>query len=154
MWVDVELKNSPADPDWDPDEALVGRVVDLLLEGGWEPRGLLTSFNPNSLEQARRLAPGLPTGLLLESGVGAAAAAQAAAAGHLVLLPHAAALAGEAAATLAAATHREGIRLITWTVDDPAEAARLAAAGLDGIITNRPDAVRSALGEHHDHYGG
>ena len=104
--------------------------------------------------RARVLAPSLATGWLVEVKPLAPAASWAAAAGHAALLPHASTLPGPAAATAAAAAHRAGISLLTWTVDDPAEAARLAAAGLDGIITNRPDAVRSALGEHHDHHGG
>ncbi len=146
MWVDVEVKNFPADPDWDPADALVARVVGEIAAAGRTGEVLLTSFNPNTLERARRLAPKLPTGLLRDGGVDAAAATQAAAAGHRALLPHAAALLGEAAAVLAEAAHREGIRLIAWTVDDPAEGSRLAAAGLDGIITNRPDVLAAALG--------
>ena len=35
--------------------------------------------------------------------------------------------------------------LATWTVDDPGVAARLAAAGVDAITTNKPAFIRSAL---------
>ncbi|MBM3696409.1 MAG: glycerophosphodiester phosphodiesterase, partial [Actinobacteria bacterium] len=66
--------------------------------------------------------------------------------GHAALLPHAASLTETAAAQLAAAARRAGLLLLTWTVDDPGEARRLAAAGLNGIITSRPDALRSAFG--------
>ena len=38
-----------------------------------------------------------------------------------------------------------GLRLYVWTVDDPAVAARLAAAGVDGITTNRPGWLRERL---------
>jgi glycerophosphoryl diester phosphodiesterase len=41
--------------------------------------------------------------------------------------------------------HGAGRVLYTYTVDDPRQAARLAAAGVDGIITNRPDVVRAAV---------
>ena len=37
--------------------------------------------------------------------------------------------------------HRKGRTVIPWTVDDPAEARRLASAGVDGIITNVPDLI-------------
>lgn len=34
--------------------------------------------------------------------------------------------------------HAQGLRINVWTVDDPAVAAKLAALGVDGIITNDP----------------
>ncbi|NTW97021.1 MAG: glycerophosphodiester phosphodiesterase [Oscillochloris sp.] len=41
---------------------------------------------------------------------------------------------------------RAGYAVYVWTVDDPALMRRLAAAGASGIITNRPDVAREALG--------
>jgi len=38
-----------------------------------------------------------------------------------------------------------GQKLYVWTVDDPDEAARLVALGVDGITTNRPDWLRDQL---------
>jgi glycerophosphoryl diester phosphodiesterase len=35
--------------------------------------------------------------------------------------------------------HRRGLKLFVWTVDQPTEMRRLAAWGVDGIITNYPD---------------
>lgn len=40
---------------------------------------------------------------------------------------------------LVARTDREGIRLIPWTVNDPAEMVRLLELGVDGIITDYPN---------------
>lgn len=37
-------------------------------------------------------------------------------------------------------------RVHVWTVDEPAEAQRLAALGVHGIITNNPALIREALG--------
>jgi glycerophosphoryl diester phosphodiesterase len=39
---------------------------------------------------------------------------------------------------LAAVTAELGIELIAWTVDDPAQVARLRATGVDGIVSNDP----------------
>jgi glycerophosphoryl diester phosphodiesterase len=36
------------------------------------------------------------------------------------------------------ATHRAGVGVIAWTVDDAARIATLRALGVDGICTNDP----------------
>ena len=41
--------------------------------------------------------------------------------------------------------HRLGLRVVTWTVNDPAQIARLIAMGVDGIISDRPDLVLAEL---------
>jgi len=41
--------------------------------------------------------------------------------------------------------HAEGLRCFVWTVDEPDRAKQLHAAGVDGITTNCPATVRSAL---------
>ncbi|WP_156724114.1 glycerophosphodiester phosphodiesterase [Streptomyces apocyni] len=39
------------------------------------------------------------------------------------------------------------LEVFTWTIDDAANARRAAGFGVDGIITNKPDVVRDALGD-------
>ncbi len=41
--------------------------------------------------------------------------------------------------------HAAGLKLYVWTVNDAAIAKRLAAAGVDGITTDRPGALREEL---------
>jgi len=41
--------------------------------------------------------------------------------------------------------HAAGLTVRVWTVDDPSEARRLRACGVDGVITNRPGWLRSQL---------
>jgi len=47
--------------------------------------------------------------------------------------------------TFAARLRGEGLRCFVWTVDDPERAKQLLEAGADGIVTNRPGAIRPAL---------
>jgi glycerophosphoryl diester phosphodiesterase len=48
-------------------------------------------------------------------------------------------------AAFARKVHAAGLTLYTWTVDDPAVARAQAAAGVDGITTNRPGWMRAQL---------
>lgn len=45
------------------------------------------------------------------------------------------------------AAHRNNMRVVPWTVDDRATMAHLLDLGIDGLITNRPDVLRSLLAE-------
>jgi glycerophosphoryl diester phosphodiesterase len=46
---------------------------------------------------------------------------------------------------LVEALHGAAMQIIVWTVDDPADMARLLALGVDGICTNRPEIGRRAV---------
>lgn len=43
--------------------------------------------------------------------------------------------------------HRAGIKIVPWTVDDPATMASLIKLGVDGIITDYPDRLRTVLAD-------
>jgi glycerophosphoryl diester phosphodiesterase len=42
--------------------------------------------------------------------------------------------------------HGAGLSVLTWTVDDPVDLARVVAAGVDGVITNDPRIFMATLG--------
>jgi len=52
---------------------------------------------------------------------------------------------GPVNATFARKVHDAGLTLYIWTVDSPAKAKQLIAAGVDGITTNKPGWLRTKL---------
>jgi glycerophosphoryl diester phosphodiesterase len=147
--VNVEIKNMPGEPAFDsPREAIAEEVLAQLEETGFSDPVLISSFNWLSIERVRHAGPDIPTGFLTAAVIDPAAAlTYARAAGHTHLLPQAPALV-QAGPGFIAQAHGEGMRVGTWTVDDPGEMQRLFAMGVDALATNRPDvavAVRREL---------
>ena len=63
--VNLEIKNVPTDPDFDPTPAYAERVMDVVLSSGIAREQLLIqSFLPAHLDVARRRLPGVATSLL------------------------------------------------------------------------------------------
>ncbi len=53
---------------------------------------------------------------------------------------------GDVTAETAALAKSLGLAVSCWTVDEPAEMRRLAALGVDAILTDRPDRLKATLG--------
>jgi glycerophosphoryl diester phosphodiesterase len=47
--------------------------------------------------------------------------------------------------------HRAGIKVVPWTVDDPATMGKLIGDGVDGLITDYPDRLRDVLADRGFH---
>ena len=47
--------------------------------------------------------------------------------------------------TMVEQAHRLGLKVIPWTIDDPATMNKLIDDGVDGIITNYPDRLRDVM---------
>lgn len=154
MWINVEIKNNPADPDWDESQAIARTVARVLRESGPIDRFLVSSFNPETIRVAAETVPELATGWLADTAVDPVDAARLAAdAGHRSVHPHVDTLAGDRAGETIEEARRRGLWVIVWTVDDPDEMLRLADAGVDGLITNVPAAARSAFENRDRHRG-
>lgn len=143
MVVNVEIKNLPIDPDFDPSCAVASAVAACLTSPGrLVSTFLVSSFHLDTLDAVRAIEPSLATGWLTISGYDQSrAAASAAERGHDALHPH------ESAVTPALVTeaHALGLAINTWTVDDPERAVLLAEWGVDAVITNVPDVILAAL---------
>ena len=131
LLLDLEIKPTPGQ-----DEA-TGRSVALAVRSLWAGAvvpPLLSSFSPRALRAAQDAAPELPRALLLDElwtgWEGVAAALQ----GVAVITNHAlmdAALIGRIRAL--------GARALCYTVNQPADAERLLALGIDGLVTDAVD---------------
>jgi glycerophosphoryl diester phosphodiesterase len=139
--INVELKR-----DRTPEGALGREVVRLIYDHQREARVIISSFQLRALQRVRQIAPALPLGALymrpaaagrVESRLRQAVCPAAPEAHH----PEYPALTPEWLQWY----HAHGLRVNTWTVDEPADMRRLAAAGVDGLITNRPEVAVGAL---------
>ncbi|MDW8069282.1 MAG: glycerophosphodiester phosphodiesterase [Anaerolineae bacterium] len=140
LLVNVELKSMPGN-DY---PGLEAAVAALIRRHGLTNRVLVSSFNPFALRRFRREMPEVPIGFLYETAPLSCAARLAAALVGLrpqavhpwwrMITPQTVRWA-----------HARGRRIVAWTVDDPAAIARLAAWGVDAIITNHPDRMYRTL---------
>jgi glycerophosphoryl diester phosphodiesterase len=154
MWINLEIKNSPDEPDWDPECRTAHAVSSAIRDLGIARRVLVSSFHADTITVIAGVLPGVPTGRLVTPGTDPLrAVAGAAAAGRTTVHLHRSDVAGDEAGDVMEAAAEQGLLVFVWTVDEPATVVRLAAAGAAGIITNRPDQTRSALEHHHGNGG-
>lgn len=140
--VNVEIKNLPGEPSFDsPAEAAAEAVVATLLGRAFPGPTLVSSFNWLSIERVRTLDGEIPTGFLTTAAIDPGAAlVYARSAGHTHVLPQAPAV-DAAGRGFVRQVHEAGLRLGTWTVDDPEAIERLFSWGVDAVATNDPAAA-------------
>jgi glycerophosphoryl diester phosphodiesterase len=133
MYVNIEIKNVPIDPDWDPDESVAAGVVDLVREMGIADRVIVSSFGMGAIDAVRTRDDSIATAWLTVPNYDQLRAIDTAVEhGHAALHPHFSVVTEE----LVKAAHDAGLALNTWTVDDPDDMKRLADIGVDTIVTN------------------
>ena len=132
--LNIEIKPTPGA------EAVTGTAVANAAARLWPPTGippLLTSFSPEALEAAQGAQPQLPRGLLLE-GLWTGWLETALRLGCVAIVCKHTLWDGSSVLQAQSA----GFRVLSYTVNDEAEARRLVDLGTDGIITDRVDHFR------------
>lgn len=143
MGVNVEIKNSPSEPGYDPTGSLAVETVQAIIDAGPALEVLVSSFDIDTLDAVRSVDPLIATGyLVLSTEEPADAVALALAGGHGAVNPW------DPMVTEAsiARCHDAGLQVNVWTVDDPDRIRQLAGWGADSVITNRPAVALAALG--------
>ncbi|MET9402982.1 glycerophosphodiester phosphodiesterase family protein [Kitasatospora sp. NPDC002965] len=113
----------------------VARIVKEVRDHGMAGRVLVQSFEVDALRHTRELAPELPLGLL-RSTLDADPVAISRELGLAAYNPSDGAV--SARLGVVKDLHAAGVAVNVWTVDAAARWKALEAAGVDGIITNRP----------------
>lgn len=142
MGVNVEIKNWPDDPDFDPALALADRVVGILATRPPSGGVVVSSFHFATIDRVRALDPSIPTAWLVFGAPDPGSTIErAAAAGHRGIHPHTSMVDG----AFVARAHDAGLFVNVWTVDAPDRIAELVELGVDGVVTNRVDVGRAVV---------
>jgi glycerophosphoryl diester phosphodiesterase len=134
LLANVEIKPGPGR------EAETGAAVAVAVAHAWRDAAippLLSSFSETALEAAARAVPGLPRALLTER-IAQDWLARIRRLDAVALDVHHVALSAEAVAE----AHAAGVRVLTYTVNDPVRAAVLRDWGVDCVITDAIDLIR------------
>jgi len=159
--LNIETKIDPNHPDESPDpQRFVALLLDLLAAEKFEGRVMIQSFDWRTLQLVQKLAPAIPTVYLtLQAGKAPTVFTDKASewtagfnpADHGGSLPRTIKAAGGAIwspyfgdvdPALISESHGLGLAVVVWTVNKPADIARMIDMGVDGIISDRPDLLR------------
>jgi glycerophosphoryl diester phosphodiesterase len=156
----IETKINPGEPDdtLDP-EAMTRALLKVIDDAGMAGRVSIQSFDWRTLQLVQRLAPQIPTVYLtvqtinndnVRDGAWTAGLRIAdhgsvprlvKAAGGGIWSPNG----GAVTEALVQEAHALGLKVIPWTVNTPADMERLIGWGVDGIISDYPDRLRSVM---------
>jgi glycerophosphoryl diester phosphodiesterase len=136
MYIDIELKTRKT-----RDDPLPARTAELLRRLGDRVLASVSvsSFHPSSILAFKRLCPSVPTAIIWSGDKGVPPPLRR---GLGRILARCDYLKPVHTQVTPCSRFRfstlEGRPLVPWTVDDPATARRLLAAGCAGVISNRP----------------
>ena len=141
--VNIEIKNAPGDPAWDPTEAVAALIATAVAEAGWTERVLVSSFQLGNVcwpcrRPISRLALGALWGL-------ARAAGDRPGRGGRVGLRAVHPFVGMVDRQLVDRAHALGMAVNVWTVNAPQDLQAMVDAGVDAVITDRIIAALDAV---------
>lgn len=147
--VNIEVKNSPIEPDFDVEHRAVAEIVALLAErrnsdrDGDSDRVVVSSFNLATIDRCRALDGTVPTGLLALAGFDLTEALETVNKhGHSALHPNVASLADGIGARIVSQAAALGVLVNVWTVDSQEDLIALGDVGVHAVITNHPEIAR------------
>jgi glycerophosphoryl diester phosphodiesterase len=166
--LNIETKLTPDNAGDTVDAASFVRVIlDEVKRANLADRVTIQSFDWRTLREVKRVAPEVPTSCLTieSSGMNTmAVGSDGRSPWHAGLVdrdyasvPALVAAAGcstwsmfwrNLTPALVADAHAHGLTVLPWTIDEPADMARLIDMGVDGIITDYPDRLRRVAKEH------
>lgn len=129
--LNVELKIAGLEP----------QVAEIMRKHDATSTSMVSSFDWGALDAMRKLAPEIRAGVLAEKKP--ERMLEAAARMHAYAINPRYDLVTPGLCTTA---HERGFKVLVWTVDVPDAMRTLIDAGVDGIMTNYPDRMRSVLG--------
>lgn len=165
--LNIETKISPLQPGETADpESFARALIDVLRAENMQSRATIQSFDWRTLRVVQKLAPGVETSCLTAQqkwldNVGAGnpagspwvAGFQHKEHGSVPRMVKAAGCAvwspffGDLDRAKAAEAKTLGLKVLPWTVNEPAQIAALLELGVDGLITDRPDIARQVMAE-------
>lgn len=156
----IETKISPLQPELTPEpQAFVEAVLAVIRRHGVEQRVTLQSFDWRTLRVAQQLAPYMPRVHLSSQQSAGNNGADPRWTGGLNLADHGSVprlvkaaggtvwspYFGDVTEGLVKEAQALGLPVVVWTVNEPAQIDAMLTLGVDGIISDRPDRVRSAM---------
>ena len=144
MWVNIEIKNDSSEPDFDPSERITHEVVEFLKQRGSIEKWLISSFRRETVDTVRKLMPELKTAWLvmtIDNAELETVASRMSKQGHYAIHPWVKSLTEQ----LVIVFHKHGLKVNTWTCDNPSRMNELIDWQVDGICTNVPDTALAVI---------
>lgn len=133
MKLNIEVKISENEP------GIAQRVIDIVRSENFSKSCIITSFDMETVKTFKAIAPDLKTGLIFDKEYRSDVFE-----GNWEILSSNYELVDAEFMHLA---RNSGKKTYVWTVNDKEEMLRLIGLGVDGIITDKPDLLKSVLTE-------
>jgi glycerophosphoryl diester phosphodiesterase len=134
----IETKISPQHPDETlPADEFARKLIQEIRKAGQEKHAVIQSFDYRTLKTVEREAPEIETAYLTDGKDSDPDKVRAA--GGKIWSPNFKDLTPEKL------QRAKGLRIIPWTVNEPADIEKVLAMKVDGLISDYPDRVKKAL---------